>query len=219
MSRLRAQTPDRPLDYPPVVLEGKLVSDFYGGAPVPVQLVPMGAQSARLRQVTFPMATIEKQRPYGVIARGSVAAISSQPDTLPMFDHWLIGEKQPIVCLFAAKPKTAYQVFVGFNEAWWDKPGQRIMDIEISGKIVATVDSFQKAKGTPSGHIFQVTTDERGGLTVRICPHLDVPDPNPVVCGVLLFPGGTALDVDAIIHQSGPKPLVTLLAADFNAQR
>jgi hypothetical protein len=44
-------------------------------------------------------------------------------DYIPMFDHWLVGEKQPIVCQFAAEPKTAYQVFVGFNEAWWDQPG------------------------------------------------------------------------------------------------
>jgi hypothetical protein len=93
------------------------------------------------------------------------------------------------------------------------------MDIEISGKIVATVDSFNKEKGAPSGHIFQVMTDERGGFTMRICSHQDAPDPNPAACGVLLFPGDATLDADAIVHQSGPKPLVTLRAADFNAQR
>ncbi|MCX6343439.1 MAG: glycoside hydrolase family 127 protein [Armatimonadetes bacterium] len=216
----KGANPDRPLDNPQVVLEGKLVNEFYGGAPVPVQLVPMGAQSARLRQVTFPVASVEKQRPYGRFkSSGSAAAIPAQPGTLPMFDHWLVGEKQPIICQFAAKPKTAYQVFVGFNEAWWDKQGQRMMDIEISGKIVATVDSFNNAKGAPSGHIFKVMTDERGGFTMRICPHPDAPDPNPVVCGVLLFPGDATLDADAIIHQGGPKPLVTLPAANFNAQR
>ena len=46
--------PDRPLDDPPVVLEGKLVSQP-DGAVVPVALVPMGAESARLRLVTFPV--------------------------------------------------------------------------------------------------------------------------------------------------------------------
>jgi hypothetical protein len=46
--------PDRPLDNPPVVLEGNLVSKP-GGVPVPVTLVPMGAEGARLRRVTFPI--------------------------------------------------------------------------------------------------------------------------------------------------------------------
>ncbi len=48
--------PDLPLDNPPVVLEGKLVRQS-DGALVPVTLVPMGAQSARLRRVTFPLST------------------------------------------------------------------------------------------------------------------------------------------------------------------
>jgi hypothetical protein len=46
----------RPLDNPPVVLEGELASASPGAKPVKVQLVPMGAQSARLRQVTFSAA-------------------------------------------------------------------------------------------------------------------------------------------------------------------
>jgi hypothetical protein len=47
--------PDFPLDNPPVELQGKLVREA-DGALVPVTLVPMGAQSARLRRVTFPVA-------------------------------------------------------------------------------------------------------------------------------------------------------------------
>jgi hypothetical protein len=45
---------DRPLDNPPVVLEGKLVSSRDGRL-VPVTLVPMGAAAASLRRVTFPV--------------------------------------------------------------------------------------------------------------------------------------------------------------------
>jgi hypothetical protein len=52
--------PDFPLDNPPVELEGKLVRQS-DGALVPVRLVPMGAQSARLRRVTFPMVAAGKK--------------------------------------------------------------------------------------------------------------------------------------------------------------
>ena len=49
---------DFPLDNPPVVLEGKLVRQS-DGVLVPVTLVPMGAQSARLRRVTFPVIDLK----------------------------------------------------------------------------------------------------------------------------------------------------------------
>ncbi len=50
--------PDFPLDNPPMVLGGKMVRPS-DGTLVSVTLVPMGAQSARLRRVTFP---VEKER-------------------------------------------------------------------------------------------------------------------------------------------------------------
>jgi hypothetical protein len=98
--------------------------------------------------------------------------------------------------------------------AWWGRPGQLMMDIEVAGKVVTTVDSFQKAKGAASGYLFPATTAAQGRLEVRVCPHPGAPDQNAVVCGVLLFPGDAALDVDALIHPRGPKPLVTLRAAE-----
>jgi hypothetical protein len=52
--------PDFPLDEPPVKLAGNLVRDS-DGTLVPVQLVPMGARSARLRRVTFPVVAAGKE--------------------------------------------------------------------------------------------------------------------------------------------------------------
>lgn len=46
--------PDFPLERPGVVLAGSLVGKT--GVEAPVELVPIGAQSARLRRVTFPLA-------------------------------------------------------------------------------------------------------------------------------------------------------------------
>jgi hypothetical protein len=58
-SSANGANPDLPLDNPPVELEGKLVRES-DGALVPVRLVPMGAQSARLRRVTFPVVAATK---------------------------------------------------------------------------------------------------------------------------------------------------------------
>jgi hypothetical protein len=52
--------PDFPLDNPPVELEGKLIRES-DGALVQVALVPIGAQSARLRRVTFPVVAAGKK--------------------------------------------------------------------------------------------------------------------------------------------------------------
>jgi hypothetical protein len=145
---------------------------------------------------------------------GAVAPIAAPPDAAPLFTRWLVGRNEPIVCRFSASPNTPYRVFVGLSEAYWERSGQRLMDIEVAGRVVATVDSFRRAKGTPSGHLFAATTDTHGRLEVRVRPHPGAPDQNTVVCGILLFPANAALDVDAIIHSRGPTPLVSVVAGD-----
>ncbi|MEI8042056.1 MAG: beta-L-arabinofuranosidase domain-containing protein [Verrucomicrobiota bacterium] len=71
-------SPDRPLDNPPIVLEGKLVRES-DHALVPATLVPMGAKSARLRRVTFPIAGAgEKGRASG--RTNSTSHAASTPD-------------------------------------------------------------------------------------------------------------------------------------------
>ena len=126
----------------------------------------------------------------------------------------MVGVKKPIVCRFSALPNTSYTVFVGLSEAHWDRAGQRVMDLEVGGKILATVDSFQKTKGAPSGYLFPATTDARGRLEVRVCPHPGAPDTNTVLCGVLLFPAGLALSAESIIQNHGPQPLASVVAGD-----
>jgi len=91
---------------------------------------------------------------------GDAVPIAVPSDANPLFGCWLVGRKKPIVCRFSARPDTPYRVFVGLSEAHWDRAGQRIMDIEVAGKIVATMDSFQQIKGTPSGYLFSATNSK-----------------------------------------------------------
>lgn len=148
------------------------------------------------------------------IEPGDAAPIPASPEMHPMFANWLVGLGQPIVCRFSAQPNTEYQVFVGLTEAYWDKAGQRLMDLEVAGSIVATVDSFQKTKGMPSGYLFRASSDARGHLAVRICPHPGAPDQNTIVNGVLLFAADTRLDSESIVHNRGPMPLVSVVAGE-----
>lgn len=149
----------------------------------------------------------------GFINPGSVAAISMPVGTLPMFSNWQVGqEATPIQFRFTARANTAYQIFIGFNEAWWDKAGQRVMDVELNGKIVATVDSFQGRMNVPSGHVLPVTSDSAGSIQLRVLPHPGAPDQNTVVCGLMLFDKDVVLKASDIINGRGPQPLVSVSA-------
>ncbi len=149
----------------------------------------------------------------GFINPGNVAAISAPVGTLPMFGSWQIGQQAtPIQCRFTARSNTAYQVFIGFSEAWWDKAGQRVMDIELNGKTVATVDSFHDRKYAPSGYVFPATSDPEGTIRIRVLPHPGAPDQNTVVCGLMLFDKDVVLKASEIIDGHGPQPLISVSA-------
>lgn len=52
-----------------------------------------------------------------------------------MFAHWMYVPGGPVACGFQGRPETSCQVFVGFIADFWDKPGQRMVDIEVAGKV------------------------------------------------------------------------------------
>jgi len=146
------------------------------------------------------------------VESGPSGAIPHPPGAHPLFQHWLYRVGKPIECLFEGPAGASYQVFVGLTEAHWDRPGQRVVDLEVAGRIVASVDTFQRTKGAPHGYVFAAAADGQGRLSVRILPHPGSPDQNPVVCGVLLFPATPALEAEAVIGNRAPAPLASILA-------
>jgi hypothetical protein len=160
-----------------------------------------------------------KQEKGWLVRMGPVSPISHPPGAHPMFEHWTFCAGESIICRFEGLPNTNYQVFIGLTEAYWDKPEQRIVDLEVAGTKRLTVDSYQGAKGTPHGYLFPASTDAKGELLVRIAPHIGSPDQNPAVCGLLLFPDGIDLRVSDIVNNRGPKPLVAVLAGTAHDRR
>jgi hypothetical protein len=149
---------------------------------------------------------------------GPVGPVSHPLNVHPMFSQWTYVVSAPLVCRFQGQPNTRYQVFVGLIEDYWNRAGQRLEDIEVAGKVLATVDTFNGVKGKPHGYLFPATTDGKGELWVRICPHPGAPDQNPAVCGLLLFSGDARVDVDAVIANRGPKPLAQALPTELEGQ-
>ncbi len=146
-----------------------------------------------------------------LVRLGPVAPVAHPPNVHPMFSHWTYFLHGPLVCAFHGQPQTNYQVFIGLIEDYWDHAGQRLIDINLGGKVIATLDTFNGAKGKPHGYVFPATTDQKGELWIRIPPHPGAPDQNPAVCGLLLFPAGVRVDVEDVIANRDPKPLAEAL--------
>src|SRR5512138_3336823 len=75
-----------------------------------------GAESGRLVQV------------------GPIAPVAHPANVHPMFRQWTYIPGGPVVCVFHGRPETGYQVFLGLIEDYWDRAGQRLMDIQVGGK-------------------------------------------------------------------------------------
>jgi hypothetical protein len=153
-----------------------------------------------------------------LLRMGPLAPVAHPPNVHPMFSQWTYFPGGPLVCRFRALPNTGYQVFVGLIEDYWNQAGQRVVDIEVAGKVLATIDTFNGAKGKPHGYLFPAATDAKEELSVRICPHPDAPDQNPAVCGLLLFPADARVDAAAVIANHGPQPLAEVLPNDVEPQ-
>ena len=133
----------------------------------------------------------------------------------PIFGQWSAQYGGTLECEFRGKPDTEYQVFIALREMYWQQTSKRIMDINISNKIVATVDSLDGSHGNPHAVVCRGKTSSSGILKIAVQPNPGSPDQNPAICGLLLFPGDSNLVIDDIIHNKGPKPLVTVNPANL----
>lgn len=162
--------------------------------------VAVGEESGRLVQV------------------GPIAPVAHPPNVHPMFNQWTYIPAGPIVCVFHGDPQTRYQVFLGLIEDYWDRAGRRLMDIQVAGKVLATVDAFNGSKGKPHGYLFPAITDQKGELWIRICPNASAPDKNPAICGLLLFPADARVEAEEVIANRGPQPLALALPGYIEPQ-
>ena len=117
-----------------------------------------------------------------------------------------------------ASPKPVTRSSSGSLKITGTDAGQRLMDIQLAGKVLATVDTFNGAKGKPHGYLFPATTDQKGELWIRILPNPAAPDKNPALCGLLLFSGDARVEVEDVIANRGPEPLAQAIPGYIEPQ-
>ncbi len=124
----------------------------------------------------------------------------------PVYDR-LTYISKPIVARFYAVPGEEYKLFVALMESYWSLGGNRIVDIEVNGQIVHTMDCFKDAIKTPTGYLCNVIADEKGCITVAVQPNPDAKDKTAAVCGFLLYDKTADVTVDSIINKKAPSEL------------
>ena len=124
----------------------------------------------------------------------------------PVYDRLMyVGE--PMVGRFLAQPGKEYKLFTALMESYWHVGGNRIVDIEVNGQIVQTMDCFKDAFKTPTGYLCNVKADEKGHITVAVKPNPNANDKTASVCGFLLYDKDADVTIDAIIKKKAPKEL------------
>ena len=124
----------------------------------------------------------------------------------PVYDRLMYIGK-PMVARFSAEPGKEYKLFTALTESYWKVGGNRIVDIEVNGQVVHTMDCFKDAFKTPTGYLCTVKADEQGYITVAVNPNPNAADKTASVCGFLLFDKDQDISIDDIISKKAPQEL------------
>jgi hypothetical protein len=127
------------------------------------------------------------------------------------FKHVLVGHKSPLEFEFAAVKGRKYLLKFGLMEAFYSVPGRRLLEIQIEGKTVRTLDLVKEyGQNTPVLLEFPVEdTDGDGKLSIAIKSAPGAVDTNTILTGlwVLSADGKPLAFVDADHLPSMPRPL------------
>ena len=109
------------------------------------------------------------------------------------FNNIVAGMAEPATFLLKAEPDTRYLVAVGLCESHWKDPGNRICDLLIEGKKVATVDPVAKPYGPDVPFVLTfpaADANKDGWIEVTSVAARGSPDVNSIVNVLWLFEEG-----------------------------
>ncbi len=163
--------------------------------------------------VAPPIPPREGQKPELVIERvGSQTGQSgwaAPPATAdPAFRNVAIGWKEPVRYRFKAGPGERFTVVFGLCEGFHPTAGQRILDLQIEGKIRRTVDLVAE-KGRNVPEVFPFTAQDEDGdgwIDVAVSASEKSRDKNTILNVLWVFRGTEAPAAEALVSGQGAKP-------------
>jgi hypothetical protein len=124
------------------------------------------------------------------------------------FRNIAVGNSESIRYRFRAEPEGRYTVVFGLCEGWHQTRGQRILDLQVEGKIRKTVDMLA-AKGQNVPAVFPFDAKDENGdgwIDVAVSAAKGSPDVNTILNILWVFDEGMAPSAEQLIAGKGTTP-------------
>jgi hypothetical protein len=129
----------------------------------------------------------------------------------PAFRSIAVGWDEAVRYRFRAGAPAAYAVVFGICEGHWDKPAQRVLELQIEGKTRKKVDVVAE-KGQNAPVLYTVEAKDENGdgwIDIAVAAAEGSPDPNTILNVLWVF---DAKDVPALEDVKAGKPARPALA-------
>jgi hypothetical protein len=130
-----------------------------------------------------------------VDSQGGQAGWATPPaGTDPAFGNVAIGWGHAVQYRFKARKAQRYTVVFGLCEGYHDKPGQRILTLQIEGKSLRTVDlAAEKGRNQPEVYAFPASDENGDGwIDLAVATAENSPDKNAILNTLWVFSGEVA---------------------------
>ena len=121
--------------------------------------------------------------------------------TDPAFRNVLAGFGQPVHFRFPAGKGESYTVVFGFCEGWHTNAGKRILDLQIEGRSVRTLDLIaEKGRNVPA--LFPFTARDENGdgwIDVTVAAAPNAVDKNTILNVLWVFGEGREIDLPLLL--------------------
>lgn len=141
---------------------------------------------------------------------------SPHADANPDFRHIAVTFNGPTRLRFKAETNAAYTVVFGLCEGWHTKEAQRILNLQIEGKTLKTVDMIKEyGRNVPAVFDFQAKDlNADGWIDVTVAPAPGCPDQNTILNMLWVFNANQNPGQQLIKTQDAPDALAKLSLAE-----
>ncbi len=137
------------------------------------------------------------------------------------FRDGAVGRKESVHYRFRAEKNQTYTIVCGFREGSNDKPGDRLLDIEINAKNRRRLDLAKEFGRNVPVLIPLEARDENGDglIDLAIVPDNDCPDPVSLLNVLWVFKGRPSLDLDELRQGRSSVPPLAHVAGGNDPNR
>jgi hypothetical protein len=158
-------------------------------------------------------ALIERVDSQSVINNWAIPTTDYDKD----FRHIAVGWGKPIHYRFKCEKNKKYIIVFGLCEGWHTNAGMRILDLQIEGKIKATVDLVkEKGKNVPAVYQFAASDENNDGwIDIVSAASKRSIDKNAILNIIWIFPENTQVSEKELLEERySAQPIIRVSCAE-----